>query len=66
MNNKKNTTNGYDKILETYNKYKHPIIENQMNALVFPWSMKRDVDAIDTLNFIENIRLNPSNRKPQI
>ncbi len=46
--------NGYDKILSTYNSYKHPVIENQTNALVFPWQMQRDVDAIDTLRFSEN------------
>ncbi|MGF7059450.1 hypothetical protein [Brassicibacter mesophilus] len=58
MNNKKDETNtisnnGYDIILNTYNSHKYPVIENQMNALVFPWSMQRDVDAIDTMKFYE-------------
>ncbi len=45
----KKDKNGYDIILETYNSHKYPIIENQMNALVFPWNMQRDVDAIDSV-----------------
>lgn len=65
MDNKNKTSNGYDKILDTYNKYKHPIIKNQMNALVFPWSMQRDVDAIDTLKFAQNPTLKQNDNKPQ-
>lgn len=45
--------NGYEYLLQTYNSRKHPIIENQTNATFFPWSMLRDVDAIDTAKFYE-------------
>lgn len=45
--------NGYEFLLETYNSHKFPIIENQTNATFFPWSMLRDVDAIDTARFYE-------------
>jgi len=49
MNNNKQTKsigrNGYDIILETYNANKFPIIENDINALVFPIEMKRDVEG---------------------
>lgn len=67
-------TNGYDMILQTYNSKKYPVIPNQTNALVFPWSMQRDVDAIDTMRFvtettdntvergIEGIPASPTNR----
>ena len=54
-NNKSNGKNGYDIILETYNSKLYPVIENQMNATVFPWSMQRDVDAIDTLRFSQEV-----------
>ena len=53
--------NGYDIILETYNADKFPIIENDINALVFPIEMKRDVEGIDTLKFYEGLDL--SNKK---
>ena len=58
MDNKKDksnptNSNGYDIILDTYNSHKYPVIENQMNAVVFPWSMQRDVDTIDTMKFYE-------------
>ncbi|MFA5524805.1 MAG: hypothetical protein WDA24_10655 [Tissierellales bacterium] len=43
--------NGYEYILQTYNSKKYPTIENQTNATFFPWSMLRDVDAIDTAKF---------------
>lgn len=43
--------NGYEYLLQTYNSRKYPIIENQTNATFFPWSMLRDVDAIDTAKF---------------
>ncbi len=45
--------NGYEFLLKTYNSHKYPIIENQTNATFFPWSMLRDVDAIDTAKFYE-------------
>lgn len=45
--------NGYEMLLETYNAHKFPIIENQTNATFFPWSMIRDVDAIDTMKFYQ-------------
>lgn len=48
-------TNGFDIILETYNSHKYPIIENQMNAVVFPQDMQRDVDAIDSMRFYGDI-----------
>ena len=51
--NKYTRSNGYDMILDSYNSHKYPVIENQMNALVFPWSMQRDADAIDTMKFYE-------------
>lgn len=51
--NKSTGINGYEYILQTYNSRKHPIIENQTNATFFPWSMLRDVDAIDTAKFYE-------------
>ncbi len=40
-----------DIILETYNSHKYPVIKNQINAVVFPWNMQRDVDAIDSMRF---------------
>jgi hypothetical protein len=70
-----NPRNGYEIILDTYNKEKYPVIENQTNALVFPWSMQRDVDAIDSMRFvstttenteergIEGLPVSPKNRK---
>lgn len=48
------TSNGYDAILDTYNKYKYPIIENQMNALVFPWKLQNNVDIIDSMKFCQD------------
>ncbi|WP_066505680.1 hypothetical protein [Abyssisolibacter fermentans] len=52
-NNLKNqkATNGYDIIIDSYNKYKYPIIENQMNALVFPWKLQNGTDMIDSMKF---------------
>jgi len=51
--NKSAGINGYEYLLQTYNSRKHPIIENQTNAAFFPWSMLRDVDAIDSARFYE-------------
>ena len=45
--------NGIDIIYDTYNSHKYPVINNQMNAVVFPWNMQRDVDAIDSMRFYE-------------
>ncbi|WP_352419373.1 hypothetical protein [Proteiniborus sp.] len=44
-NERRNSTdiNGYEFILE-----------NQTNATFFPWSMIRDVDAIDTMRFYKD------------
>lgn len=50
-NNKSIGKNGYNYILDTYNKNNFPILENKINATVFPWNMKRDVDYIDTMKF---------------
>ena len=50
---KQNSTNGYDIILDTYNKYKYPIIENQFNALTFPWKLQNETDIIDTMKFCQ-------------
>ncbi|WDV46215.1 hypothetical protein PV797_00620 [Clostridiaceae bacterium M8S5] len=47
------STNGYDIILDTYNKYKYPIIENQINALTFPWKLQNGSDIIDTMKFCQ-------------
>lgn len=44
---------GLDIILASYNAHKYPVINNQINAVVFPWSMQRDVDAIDSMRFYE-------------
>ncbi|MGO1369006.1 MAG: hypothetical protein ACTHVE_07235 [Senegalia sp. (in: firmicutes)] len=38
-------------IIDTNNKNKFPIIENKINANVFPLDMKRDVDYIDPSKF---------------
>lgn len=51
--NKSTNINGYEYILQTYNSQKYPFTENQTNALFFPWSMLRDVDAIDSARFYE-------------
>jgi len=48
---KSGSKNGYDMILETYNSHKYPVIENQINAVVFPEGIQRDVDAIDSMRF---------------
>ena len=52
-NKKQISTNGYDIILDTYNKYKYPIVENQMNALVFPWKLQNGTDIIDSMKFCQ-------------
>ncbi|RKD29034.1 hypothetical protein [Thermohalobacter berrensis] len=67
--------NGQDPIVSTYNREKYPIIERETNAFFFPWSMQRDVDAIDSMRFytevtahteqrgIEGIPASPKNMK---
>ncbi|MTI46716.1 hypothetical protein [Sporosalibacterium faouarense] len=47
----KKRKSGLDMIFETYNSHKYPVINNQINAFVFPWNMQRDVDAIDSMRF---------------
>lgn len=54
MKNTSKGENGYDVILDTYNKNEYPIIENRVNAVVFPWDMKRDIDYIDPAKFYNN------------
>ncbi|WP_156936291.1 hypothetical protein [Clostridiisalibacter paucivorans] len=41
-----------------YKGKKKAEFENQINGLVFPWSMIRDVDAIDTMRFYTNSVIN--------
>lgn len=36
---------------KTYNSSDYPIIEKTQNAYLMPWSMQRDVDAIDSARF---------------
>lgn len=51
MNKRHIGKNGLDIIFDTYNSHKYPVIKNQLNAVVFPWNMQRDVDAIDSMRF---------------
>ncbi|MBS4536659.1 hypothetical protein GOQ29_13630 [Clostridium sp. D2Q-14] len=54
MKNTSKGENGYNVIVDTYNKNQYPIIENKFNAFVFPWDMKRNIDYIDPTKFYNN------------
>lgn len=65
LDNQKNSRkrkSGLDIIYETYNSHKYPVINNPMNAVVFPWNMQRDVDAIDSMRFYEDTTPNTEER----
>ncbi|SHK44639.1 hypothetical protein [Paramaledivibacter caminithermalis] len=42
---------------KTYNSRNYNIIPKQENAYVMPWSMKNDVDMIDTSKFYKDMDL---------
>jgi len=60
---RRKNSNGYDMILDTYNSHEFPVIESPMAALVFPWNMQRDIDAIDSRRFYENTEADMSYKK---